>query len=194
MSQAATVSGRVRAIIAYHGKATLEEIQADVPDATGQLMHALTRAGHVKRTGKPRAYVYSPGKEPRVYGGTPEQRRATLDARNARMRERYAEDRGGLVRPRKRPGSNPPPPGPKPAPPPNPPAVPRATAASKRRSKQIPAERFHIGPSYSSPFSPAPPRRRQPMTSQEWEAQGGKVERLAPGAVSRSELRHTYTA
>ena len=193
MKQEETLSARVRAIVAYHGSATLEEVQADVPEATGQLMFALAKAGHLVRTGAPRAYVYSPGKAPRVYGGTPEQRRATRDARNARMRERYAEDRGGLVRPRRRPGSNPPPPTQvKPAPPPNPPAPPRAAVGKAR--KPDPRQQIQVSPSYSSPFSPPPQRHRQLMTSQEWEATGGVVERLPNGAVSRSVLRHTYTA
>lgn len=186
MKQEATVSGRVRAIVAYHGKATLEEIQADVPEATGQLMYALTRAGHVKRTGAPRAYIYAPGRAPRVYGGTPEERRATRERRNARMRERYAEARGGKVRARRRPGTNPPPPTTtKPTPPPNPPPAPKRKPTS--------AQRVVIRPSVAPLFSAPKPKPRL-MTSQEWEAQGGVIERLPRGAVSRSELRHTYTA
>lgn len=193
MRQEETLSARVRAIVDYHGEATLEEVQADVPQATGQLMYALTRAGHLVRTGKPRAYTYKPGKAPRVYGGTPEERRATREARNARMRERYAEAKAGPRRKPKRPGSNPPPPAKsKPAPPPNPPRAPRASRRVPRKPEGW--QHIQLSASPSSPFSPAPARKRQPMTSQEWEAQGGVVERLPRGAVSRSELRHTYTA
>lgn len=191
MRQKDTLSARVRAIVDYHGKATLEEVKADVPEATGQLLYALVKAGHLKRSGVPRAYVYRPGKKPRVYGGTPEERRATREARNARMRERYAEERGGLVRPR-RPAAAPPAPAPevRPAPP-----AARAAAKPRRKPRKPDAwQHIQLSPSYSSPISPPPPRPRQPMTSQEWEAQGGKVERLPRGAVSRSELRHTYTA
>lgn len=193
MRQEETLSARVRAIVDYHGEATLEEVQADVPQATGQLLYALAKAGHLVRTGKPRAYTYKPGKAPRVYGGTPEERRATREARNARMRERYAEERGGLVRKPKRPESNPPPPTKsKSAPPPNPPQAPRAAKCAPRKPDS--RQQIQLSPSYSSPFSPPPRPKRQPMTSQEWEAQGGVVERLPRGAVSRSELRHTYTA
>ncbi|MEN1941033.1 hypothetical protein WCE39_08060 [Luteimonas sp. MJ174] len=175
MRQEDTVSARVRAIVQYHGgEVTLEEVQADVPEATGKLLYALTKAGHLKRTGSPRNFVYSPGKSPRVYGGTPEQRRATRQRHRERAAERarlkYAESVGGAVRSRKK------------------------AAAPAAKPKPAGRQRVVITPPVVAIFAPQPTAKGKRMTSQEFEAMGGVIERLPRGAVSRSELRHTYTA
>ena len=62
---------------------------------------------------------------------------------------------------------------------------PRPVARPKPTSRQQVVIRPAVAPVFAAP-APQKPRR---MTSQEWEAQGGKVQRLPPGAVSQSVLR-----
>lgn len=166
MRQEETLSGRVRAAIAQVAPASMPEIRALVPDVTPQLVWALTRAGHVVREGTRGRYRYSPGRPPKPYGGTAAERKARererKDRANDRARQKYAERRGSAYRPRKVPD-------------------PRPLA----RPKPKPSQQVVIRPAVVPIFQAPPPRPPRLMTSQEWEAQGGKVQRLAPHEVSQ---------
>lgn len=171
------LSARIRDVVAKIGPATSAEIRAAMDPAdhaqmAKRLSHLL-RDGHVVRTGEPRAYVYSIGRTPRAYSNSTAERAALRarrrDAANARAREKYAAERGGKVRRR---------------------VVPDPRAIN--RPKPTSAQQIAIPPA-CHPTRVIPPKRRQPMTSQEWEAQGGKVERLPNGAVSKSALRFIHT-
>lgn len=170
MRQEDTLSGRTRAAIAALAPASLAEIIQQVPDATPQLLYALTRAGHVIRTGARGSYRYSPGRQPQPYGGTAAERRARQrerkDRANERARDKYAAARGGKVKPRYVPSRRP-------------------VARPKPTSRQQVVIPPPVVPVFSPPARPKPRR----MTSQEWEAQGGKVQRLPIGAVSKPFLR-----
>ncbi len=170
MRQEDTISGRTRAAIEALAPASLAEIIQQEPGATAQLLYALTKAGHVIRTGTRGRYRYSPGRAPQPYGGTAAERRARnrerKDRANERARKKYAEARGGKVKPRFVPD-------------------PKRVAPRKPTARQ----REVIRPSVVALFAPPPPPKPRRMTSQEWEAQGGKVQRLPPGAVSKSLLR-----
>ena len=186
MTGTETISSRIRATVAALGAATQDQIYDAVPDANPQLIYALVKAKQLVRTGAPGAHVYKPGRTPRVYGGSPEQRLAARERRNERMRSLYAAERGGTVKPRARP-----------APKPLPPLSPRVRKAPDprvlKRPRPTSAQQVVVIPARTC-ITAKTPRKHQPMTSQEWEAQGGKVERLAFGVVTHSELRHTYTA
>lgn len=174
MKQSDTVSARIREAVNQLGRASLDDIRRRVPEATANWMYALTRAGHVIREGRPRAFVYSPGRAANGYGGTPEEMAARRDERrlraNAAERARYAAARGGKVKPRAAPYV----------------PAPRPIARPKPTSRQ----QIVISPPRAPVFAqPKKPAARRPMTSQEWEAQGGKVQRLPFGAVSKPVLR-----
>jgi len=168
-----TVSERIRAAVASLGSASLDQVRQLVPEATGSWMHSLAQAGHLVREGRPRAFTYTIGRTPNPYGGAPEDLAARADQRrlraNAAARAKYAAARGGKVKPRA-------------------PAVGSAALAPRSRPKPTARQQVVIAPATSDT---APPRARSAprMTSKEWEASGGQVQRLPPGAVSKSELR-----
>ncbi|HEY4529360.1 MAG TPA: hypothetical protein VIG97_03375 [Luteimonas sp.] len=172
------LSARIRSVIERLGQGTAAEIRAALDPAdhaqmAKRLFH-LCRDGHVVRSGDPRSYVYRLGRTPRAYSNSPEERAALREKRrvqaNARARAKYAAERGGKVRER---------------------AVPDPRHIN--RPKPTSAQQIAITPA-RHPTRVIPPKRRQPMTSQEWEAQGGVVERLPNGAVSKaSTLRFIHT-
>lgn len=173
------LSARIRAVVSKLGECTASQIRelldpGDRAQLSKRLSH-LCRDGHLTRTGERRAYVYKPGRAPAPYGGTAAERAARRDRRrqveNERARAKYAKGRGGKVRARAA-------------------QEPRPIARPKPTSRQ----QFVIHPSVAPLFSAPKPAKPRLMTSQEWEAQGGKVERLPFGASSSSILPHPFKA
>lgn len=129
------VAARIRAALARMPgrKATVEQLRAQVPDATCTAISAMARAGILVKQGRRGRYEYRLGREPQRVRGA---------------------------------------------------ALGRARAAAK-------APAVVVTPSHAA-VQRLDAGRKRAMTSQEWEAQGGKVERLPRGAVSQSPLRFRY--
>lgn len=169
----------IRSAVAQLGQATAAQLRAAIDpvwhDRLAKRLSHLCRDGHLTRSGEPREYVYRVGRPAAPYGGTAAERAARRARRreveNERARAKYAAKRGGNVRLR---------------PVPDPRVISRPKPTSAQQIAITPAR-------HETRVIPA--KQRQPMTSQEWEAQGGVVERLGNGVVSKANaLRFDYSA
>lgn len=101
-----TRSERIRQAITAAGKPlSCRQLCAAVPGKhTASAVTAMVKDGYLRRSGMPQSYLYSIGKAsaPRVYGRTPEERRALKNARDRRRWAEMATEKKRAVEARKR--------------------------------------------------------------------------------------------